>query len=123
MTDILKLTRESDRPGTLHAGWDFVITRPSEEAEVRCRVCGEVMEASRGVVGPTGWAHAMTIKAGAARGTPHDEFACGFSGEAWHRQALDLKVEARKTPSRRVEQMLLEEAEEVVRSRAATKET
>ena len=121
MSDILKLTHDDDTPGTLHTGWDFVISRPGEEAEVRCRVCGEVMEARRGVVGPTGWAHAMAIKAGAAQGTPHDEFACGLSGEAWHRQALALKMEARKTPSRDLESILLEEAEEVVRTRTATK--
>ena len=123
MSDILKLPGASEAPGTLHAGWDFVTARPGEEAEVLCRVCGEVMEARRGVVGPTGWAHAMAIKAGAATGTPHDEFACGFSGEGWHRQALVLKMEARETPSRRVEQALLDEADEVVRTRTATKET
>ena len=43
MSDILKLADLSAPPGVLHAGWNFVIARPGEEAEVRCRVCGEVM--------------------------------------------------------------------------------
>jgi hypothetical protein len=110
------------RPGTLHAGWDFIITRPGEAAEMRCRVCGEPMRARRDVVGPTGWAHAMAIKAGAAQGTPHDELACDHSGEAWHRQALALRMEAARTPSRELEKILSAEAEELVRTRAATKE-
>jgi hypothetical protein len=122
MSDILKLPHDAGRPGTLHAGWDCVTTEPGEEAEVRCRVCGEVMAVRRGVVGPTGWAHSMAIAAGVAKGKLHDSFACDFSGEAWHRQALALKLEAQKTPSKRVERLLLEEAERVVRSRAATKE-
>ncbi len=121
MSDFLKLPDDSNPPVTRHAGWDFVITKPGEESEVLCRVCGEVMEARRGVVGPTGWAHAMAIKAGAATGTPHDEFACGLSGEAWHRQALALKLEAARTPSGELEKLLLAEAEQIVRTRTATK--
>jgi len=121
MRDILKLPRAGGRPGILHAGWDFLVARPGEEAEVHCRVCGEVMAVRRGVVGPTGWAHARAIAAGVMGGTPHDEFACGFSDEPWHRQALALKTEARRTPSRELETLLLEEAGRVVGTRAATK--
>jgi hypothetical protein len=122
MSDILTLPHDAGRPGSLHAGWDYVITGPGEAAAVRCRVCGEVMAAYRGVVGPTSWAHARAIGAGGAKGRLHDAFACDFSGEPWHRQALALKLEALKTPSKQVERLLLEKAERVVRTRAATKE-
>lgn len=122
MSDILKLPGAPDTPGTFHAGWDFVITKPGEMAEIPCRVCGKVMEARRGVIGPTGWAHAMAINAGAATDTPHDEFTCQHSGETWHRQALALKLEARKTSSGQVEQMLLGEADEIIRTRTATRQ-
>jgi hypothetical protein len=108
-------------PGTLHAGWDFAVTEPGEAAEVLCRVCGEAMEASRGVVGPTGWAHAMAVAAGVMQGKPHDEFRCVHAGEPWHRQALALKMEAAGTASGRLGRMLLEEAEQVVRTRTATR--
>src|SRR6476646_3445594 len=121
MSDILKLLDDTNPLVTRQAGWDHVITEPDTEAELRCRVCGEVMEARRGVVGATGFAHAMAIKSGAARGVRHDAFSCRFSGEAWHRQALALKVEARQTPSRELEMLLLAEAEQVVRTRTATK--
>jgi hypothetical protein len=80
------------------------------------------MAVERGVVGPTGWAHATAIAAGVRGGTPHDGFACAFSGAAWHRQALALKLQAEQTPSRRLERLLLEEAAEVVLRRAATKD-
>jgi hypothetical protein len=122
MSDILKLSRDTDPPAICHAGWDFLTTESGREAEERCRVCGEVMAVARGVVGPTGWAHARAIASGVLEGTPHDEFCCVFSSEAWHRQALALKLEAQKTPSKRVEDLLLEEAEEIVRVRTATKQ-
>jgi hypothetical protein len=123
VSDILKLPRETDLLVTHHTGWDFFTTAPGSVEEVRCRVCGEVLAARRGVVGPTGWAHAQAITAGVRGGTPHDEFACVFSGEAWHRQALALKRQAQQTPSRRLERALLDEAAEVVRRRAGEQRT
>ena len=121
MTDILKLPRD-DRPTTRHAGWDHCTAEPGTTEEVRCRVCGERMAVRRGVVGPTGWAHAMAIASGEMEGRPHDVFYCQSSPEAWHRQALALKLEAGRTASSGLEKLLLEEAEEIIRTRAATKE-
>jgi hypothetical protein len=107
---------------THYSGWDCIIAEPGSVKEARCRVCGEAMAVRRGVVGPTGWAQATAIAAGVMGGTPHDTFACVFSGEPWHRQALALKRQAEETPSRRLERALLDEAAEVVRRRAATKD-
>jgi hypothetical protein len=122
MHDILKLPRDTDPLVTHHSGWDFFTATPGSVEEARCRVCGEAMAVRRGVVGPTGWAHAMAIVAGVREGTPLDAFACDLSGEAWHRQALALKRQAEATPGRRLERALLDEAAEVVRRRAATKD-
>jgi hypothetical protein len=122
VSDILKLRRDADRLVTHHSGWDFFTTAAGSVAEVRCRVCGAALAVRRGVVGPTGWAHTRAIAAGVMGGTPHDEFSCDLSGEPWHRQALALKRQAQETPSRRLERLLLEEAAEVVRRRAATKD-
>jgi hypothetical protein len=121
MSDILKLNAE-ERPAVRHLGWDSFITEPGTALERRCRVCGEVMAVRRGVLGPTGHAHALAIQSGAARATRHDAFACVFSGTAWHRQALALKLEAARTPSGELERLLLDEAARVVRARTATKQ-
>jgi hypothetical protein len=128
----LEAIRMSERPRSFFVfpsgnschqlGWDCCITEPNTAAEMRCRVCGEAMVVRRGVIGPTGSAHAQAIANGQRRGTRHDAFSCVFSGEAWHRQALALKMEAARTPSRELERLLLDEAERVVRAGVATKE-
>jgi hypothetical protein len=122
VSDILRLPHDTERPAVHHTGWDYFTAAPGSVDEARCRVCGEVMADRRGVVGPTSWAHAMAIAAGVRGGAPHDAFACNFSGEAWHWQALALKEQAEETPSKRLERLLLEEAAEIVRRRVATKD-
>ena len=88
---------------------------------MHCRVCGEAMAASRNVIGPTGWAHAMAIRAGQAKGRLHEEFHCERADVTWHRQALALRQEAEGTSSKRLADLLTAEADEVVRTREATK--
>ena len=89
---------------------------------MHCRVCGEPMVESRNVIGPTGWAHALAIRAGQAKGRLHDEFHCERAGEAWHRQALALRRQAEQTPSKHLAELMTAEADEVVRTRTATKD-
>jgi hypothetical protein len=115
------MSTDSTTAGTLHAGWDFFTGEPDRHAVMHCRVCGEPMAVDRDVVGPTGWAHAMAIRAGHAKGRLHDEFHCERAGEPWHRQALALRQEAEQTPSKRLAELLTAEADEVVRTRTATK--
>jgi len=122
MSDIRKINEGGEPPVIRQAGWDYVLTEPGTAAEVRCRVCGEPMSVRRSGVGPTGWAHAKAMKTGRAGGRRHDAFSCRHSGEAWHRQTLALRLEAARTPSGRLERLLLDEAERVVAARAATKE-
>lgn len=107
--------------GVLHAAWDFFTSEPGLHARLHCRVCGEPMAVSRDVIGPTGWTHAMAINAGRAKGRLHDSFRCERAGEAWHRQALALRREAEGTSSKRLADLLTAEADEVVRTREATK--
>src|SRR5437870_4920538 len=122
MSDILQLTPDPDPTAVAQAGWDFFTAAPGSREQLRCRVCGEVMAVARNVLGPTGWAHAMAMAAGVMGGSRHDEFSGAFGGAAWHRQALALKQEANRTPSRELEKLLLEEAEGVVRARTARKQ-
>jgi len=107
--------------GTLHAGWDFFTSEPGRHEVLHCRVCGMTMAVDRGVVGPTGWTHAVAIHAGQAKGRPHDSFHCERAGEAWHGEALALRQEAEATSSKRMADQLTAEADEVVRTREATK--
>jgi hypothetical protein len=79
------------------------------------------MVADRSVVGPTGWAHAMAIRAGQATGRRPDEFHCIHAGEPWHRQALALRQDAEDTASKRLADLLTAKADEVVRTRVATR--
>ena len=115
------MNTDTTTTGTLHAGWEFFTSEPGRHAILYCRVCGEAMTASRNVIGPTGWAHAMAIRAGQAKGRLHDAFHCELAGEPWHRQALALRLEAEQTPNRQVADLLTAEADEVVRTQAATK--
>jgi hypothetical protein len=59
VSDILKLPRDTDPLDTHYSGWDCLTADPGSVEEARCRVCGEAMSVRRGVVGPTGLAHAM----------------------------------------------------------------
>ena len=96
---------------------DRATPRPGEFESIDCGVCGEKMDVERGVHGPTGMAEAM-----AGRGHEHDSFRCPHIDEGWHIQAKRLREEARRTPSGRLEAMLLEEAAEIAATRRATKE-
>jgi len=112
----------TETTGTLHAGWDFFTSEPGRHVVLHCRVCGEPMAAARDVVGPTGWAHAMAIRAGQANGRLHDRFHCTQCSEPWHRQALALRQQAERSPSKQFADVLTDEAGEVVRTRTATKD-
>ncbi|MFM8273044.1 MAG: hypothetical protein ACKODX_12020 [Gemmata sp.] len=115
------MSTDSTPTGTLHLGWDFFTTEPGQHATLHCRVCGEPLSLTPDVVGPTGWAHAMAIRAGRASAIRHDVFRCRFGGEPWHRQALALRREADDTASERLAMLLTNEADEVVRTRMATR--
>jgi hypothetical protein len=63
----------------------------------------------------------MVVRCGQAKGRLHDEFHCERAGETWHRQALALRQEATQTASKRLADLLNQEADEVARTRTATK--
>jgi hypothetical protein len=84
---------------------------------VCCGVCGTQMLEERGLEGARSWTQAM------CRGkSKYDSFTCPVHKEDWHRQVIALRREARDTSSKLLEQMLLEEADEVLRTRSATKD-
>lgn len=84
---------------------------------VHCGVCGDKMEEKRNVYGPRGFAMAMS-----GSKELHDTFWCPNRNSVWHIQVVKLRKMARECPSAKLAKMLLEEANDVVTSRAATKE-
>lgn len=83
---------------------------------VECGVCGEVMTETRNVEGPRGIAQAL------AKGKSlHDFFECPHYKADWHKQAVKLREEAARTPSKKFESLLLEEADSIVATQKATK--
>lgn len=74
---------------------------PGEVKEMRCRVCGAVCGAERGVHGPTCQAEAL-----AGHKRPHDRFTCPRAAEPWHAGALRLFSERQRTPSRLLSALL-----------------
>lgn len=81
-----------------------------------CGVCGAVMNEERNVNGPRGWAQAM----GGGKSL-HDVFECPHRQEQWHRQVIALRREAKNSVSKKIADLLLQEAEEVLSSKEATK--
>lgn len=86
------------------------------EGPVKCGVCGEIMDVSRNVDGPTNFVMAM---GGSKR--LHDAFSCPCNGEDWHNQAIAIREEAKQTASATLQGMLEREADRIVLVRKATK--
>lgn len=99
-----------------HAGWDHFTPDCGKMIQMNCRVCGEIMEVERSTTG-----HRGSVAAMSGRKSTFDVFFCKNSDEPWHIQALKLKKAAQETPSAKVTAILLEEAEEVIKTKTPTK--
>lgn len=107
---------------TLRCDSDCSFPNPGEYLAVYCGVCGRSMSVKRNVLGPIGFAEAMLVRNGQSKGHLHDEFWCEDREESWHRQAKAIRDNALETPSKRLTDLLNEEADEIVRTRKITKE-
>src|SRR4051812_10468877 len=84
--------------------------------DVGCGVCGAKMDVKRDCFGP----RSAAAQFGGA-GSPYDSFRCPNYAEAWHRQAVGLRYEARQTNSAWLTERLRREADEVIASQRETK--
>ncbi len=76
---------------------------------VNCGVCGKEMLVKRNCYGSTSFVQAM---GGVKR--LHDSFRCPNSELKWHEQVVLIRIEAARTASTRLRNMLTEEADEIV---------
>jgi len=89
------------------------------EGPVYCGVCGEKMTVKRNV---HGWRTFMSAMGGNPNSkSNYDVFQCPVSEEDWHKQVVKLRDRARNESSSKLEAILREEAEEVLKTKVATK--
>ena len=96
----------------------------TEVGPVYCGVCGDEMDLEVvACTGPRGFVQAMGRAAGYKPNVddPFDIYVCKNSSELWHKQVVALRNEAQKTSSTKMERLLREEADEVLRNRVHTK--
>ena len=96
---------------------DHYMPDPGECDSVDCGICSQPMTVTRNVSGPTSFAAAM-----GRLHRLHDSFVCPSRDEDWHIQAKKLIQMAQETPSKRLEEMFLFEAQEILFKKTATKE-
>ncbi len=96
--------------------YDYASYPPGEQEELFCGVCNGKMDVKRNVDGATGMAEAMSKSKHL-----HDSFSCPNRPAEWHKQAKALIEDADKTSSKRIEDILIAEAKEVIIAKKETK--
>lgn len=81
--------------------WDYFISN-EDKKDIKCLVCGKKLTG----VSTNGQTAPYSEK------IDHWVFQCPDSSFAWHEHVLALKQEAYKTVSKRIKEIILEEAEE-----------
>ena len=89
---------------------------PGTVEKMQCPTCGDEMDVTRNVMGPTGFAEAV-----GRGGHLHDRFVCSHAGEVWHTQVIKLKELVRNTPSAIVAQLIGDEVVGILKTRKPTK--
>jgi hypothetical protein len=104
-----------------HSGWESFSPEAGTVDKMYCRVCGEEMDVQRNVMGPTGFAEAMSVAHGMSKGHLHDSFHCKYAQENWHSQARVLKQKIEKEPSKIISDLLKTEVNLILLNRKVTK--
>ena len=88
--------------------------------EAWCGVCRSKMKVTRNCHGPTNFVSAISRNPKAMR--DYDSFSCPHYEEAWHLQVAELKQMVRDTASLKLAMMFIDEINEILMRREATKE-
>ena len=122
MENPMKRRPKRNRPTKiLRCNSDHSFPEPGKYLAAHCGVCGKSMAVERNVLGPTGFAEAMLVRNGQSEGHLHDTFWCEDREKDWHQQAKAIRKQADETPSKRLADLLYEEADEIVRTQKTTK--
>ena len=90
---------------------------PGIYESMKCDICSAEMSTTRNCVGARSFAESMAkIK------SAYDRFECLCREEEWHKQAAALFEKAKDTPSKRLADLLTEEANEILKNKIATKQ-
>lgn len=97
-------------------GWRYWPDAGTVEGPIYCGYCQSKMDVTRDHCGPTSFAGAMSRSK-----RKYDEFICPHWKEDWHWQIVALKREMARTASACIEQIIIDEIEELLVTRKATK--
>jgi len=104
------------RAKALHTGLDYFSVTPGTVTSQKCKVCGDDCNVQRNKYGPTSFAGSL-----ARMKQYFDAFTCPNIGTDWHNQAVCLMMEAKRTASRHLSKILLDELAVILRTREPTK--
>jgi hypothetical protein len=97
---------------------DFIIREPSENADpMPCKVCGELMEVKRSVMGRWSLGAAMSH----IPKIPRDLFTCPHRDEDWHNQAIAIMRAIQETPSEKMASIMQSELAEIIKYKQTSK--
>jgi len=97
------------KPKSHFKGWDAIFPDAGELESWDCRVCAAACDVTRNLVGQT--------SAYGPHDRLHDSFGCPNAGQAWHTQALRIRMAAEDMPSPSVRALMDADADRLVKER------
>lgn len=96
-------------------GYGLFTTEPNVHQSLKCNICGAECLVERDLPVPLGFVASMSAE---LRKKPrdkfYDEFSCPNLKSKWHKQAVKLVKEIRKTPSKRLAQLMQQDLEDLL---------
>lgn len=98
-----------------HAGIDCFTPPAGTVDKKNCAACHSEMQVERNILSSSGkYGHPVP-------GRLEDIFTCQYSATAWHRQVIALLQERDKTASKKIDDLLAEEIQQILITRQPTK--
>lgn len=110
------------------SGWDYFTPDAGKKDKMFCEACGTEMDVERNVRGvrgisstTAGWFYSLPEEEQEKRKSNYDKFTCPYAGYPWHTQVIKLVEKAERSPSKKIQDLLMEEANEIIKNKQATK--